>query len=464
MSQDIPIRHLPRSLQELPPRLARLCLQTETFMREDIAPAISSSCEPEQRPRTLSPCHSGQTAPAAFENRGILIACSGGCDSTALLLMLHCLAPRLGCRLAVAHLDHQLRPESAQEAEYVRALSNALGLPFIHAATNVASLAAARATGIEETARHARYNFLESARKESGCDYIATAHHLNDLAEDILMRLLRGTGWPALGGMDAFCPARRLIRPLLVTKRNKLEDFLSALSIPWCEDASNADPAYLRNRIRSTLLPLFLQENPAFLESAEGLWRLARTDSEHWSQQVDNILFSQDVMKNDRLFLTEVSGKDTSPGSSPGSSRAVPAQTREKTPCANPTSPAGSNSSGNSISSASCTGNASFTTSASPDGCANGPSSRQKTQTQSASGSTPSSIVLSKTDLKRASKALRLRLYKRSLELLGPGQPLLENLLRLDAAWLRNQGGCKVQFPGGKTATITRGSILFSRS
>ncbi|GFM35552.1 tRNA(Ile)-lysidine synthase [Desulfovibrio psychrotolerans] len=393
-------------------------------MRGDIAPAILSSCGPGQRHPSLSPCNSGQTAPAAFENRGILVACSGGCDSTALLLILHCLAPRLGCRLAVAHLDHQLRPESAQEAEYVRAICAALELPFFHAAQNIAVLSAERGTGIEETARHARYAFLESARRESGCDYLATAHHLNDLAEDILMRLLRGTGWPALGGMDAFCSARRLIRPLLVTKRNKLENFLSALSIPWCEDASNTDPAYLRNRIRSTLLPLFLQENPAFLHAMEGLWRLARTDSDHWSVQVDNILFSQAVMKNHRLCLTDVSAKSTHPASSP----VVLTEKKENMPCANVSPPH-------------------------PD-----------TLPQCPSGNAPSPIVLSKSDLECASKALRLRLYKRCVERLGPGQPLLENLLRLDTVWQRNQGGSTVQFPGGKTATITSGNILFSRS
>ncbi|MFV0349792.1 MAG: tRNA lysidine(34) synthetase TilS [Halodesulfovibrio sp.] len=258
---------LPAALRDLTPAQARLCLQVEQFIRE----GMGLSTE-------------------ALTGAGLLVACSGGCDSTALLIVLRCLQERLGCRLAVAHLDHRLRPESSDEAAIVQQRCSAMGIPCKLGSEDVAALAQEAGTGIEEAARNARYAFLEKARAELGCDYIATAHHLNDLAEDMLMRLMRGTGWPALGGMEATCTARRLIRPLLVTERNKLEAFLEESGIAWCEDSSNSDPAYLRNRVRAEFLPLFMRENPAFLSSVAGLWRLARTDAEHWQQEEDNIL------------------------------------------------------------------------------------------------------------------------------------------------------------------------------
>ncbi|UZP68353.1 tRNA lysidine(34) synthetase TilS [Desulfovibrio mangrovi] len=372
-------QHLPRSLRELTPAQARLCLQAEQFLRE------GSGLEKN-----------------ALTGKGLLIACSGGCDSTALLFILLCLKNRLGCRLTVAHLDHCLRPESAVEADHVRRLCALLDLPCSVGREDVAARARQHGIGIEEAARDARYAFLEKARQEHACDFIATAHHLNDLAEDVLMRLLRGTGWPALGGMEAFCTDRQLIRPLLVTERNKLETFLAESAIGWCEDASNADPAYLRNRIRADFLPLFLRENPAFLTSIAGLWRLARTDAEHWTSAEENILSSlkKTTSAKDSLESFSEHKEGTAPLSPPP---AFPGYDKKQ------------------------------------------------------------DILLPKKHLASAGKALRLRLYKRCLEKLGTGQALLEGLEKLDAVWLRNEGGKTIQFPGGKTATITGGNILFSR-
>ena len=242
----------PIRLQDLAPRSARLCLEVERFLQEDLH--------------------------LDLVGKVLLVAVSGGLDSTALLLVLSCLRPRLGCRLLAAHLDHDLRPSSSYDAEFVAGLCASLGIPCRTTKKDVAGHAKAHALGLEEAGRELRYAYLEETRHQLQADILVVAHQLNDLAEDLLMRLLRGAGWPGLAGMKAWDPDRRLLRPLLLTPRASLEELLRSQNMAWREDPTNADTAYLRNRIRHQLLPLFLRENPQFLKNAAGLWRLGRLD------------------------------------------------------------------------------------------------------------------------------------------------------------------------------------------
>lgn len=319
-------------LQELPPRAARLCLEVERFMRRELA--------------------------FAPQGRELLLAYSGGADSKALFFILLALLPRLGCSLALVHLDHGLRPTSARELEEARELAAKHGLACHARRVDVERLAGERKIGSEEAGRLARQEFFaELLAKDSG-RWIATGHQLNDLAEDQLMRLLRGAGWPALGGMGGLDARRRILRPILLTPRLELENFLTLLGQGWIRDPLNEDPAYLRNRVRAEILPLFQRENPAFLDNAADLWRLARYD---------------------------------------GAAAAMPV----------------------------------------PGG------------------------PLEQEYLAALPRSARLRAYKRKLEELGPGQPLLRNLLALDDAWLSGRGGKQIQFPGGKTAHLRRGAIEF---
>ena len=246
---------LPPTLQRLSPHQARFCLTAARFMEKELALSLA-----------------GQR---------ILVAYSGGADSTALLLALHYLAPGKDFSLCAAHLDHSLRPASAREADECRRLCLRLNIPFFTRRLDIAAISRKNGTGLEECARRERYAFLSSVALQENCDWIAAAHNQNDLAEDILMRLIRGAGWPGLGGMPALDWKRHLVRPLLLHPREAIEDFLVGLGVNWATDESNTDPAYLRNRVRSSLLPLILQENPSFLDSAAGLWRLARID-EAW--------------------------------------------------------------------------------------------------------------------------------------------------------------------------------------
>jgi len=225
-----------------------------------------------------------------FSHEGSVVGCSGGADSTALLLLTAMLCRKNGGTLTAAHLDHGLRPESGAEARFVTALCEKLDIPVFIEAHDIALRAKERRTGLEETGRQARYELFERVRQAQGARHILVAHQLNDLAEDQLMRLMRGAGWPALGGMTAHDPGRFLLRPLLLTPRNALENFLKVCGQLWQVDASNYDRATTRNRVRLDILPALLRENPAYLDAAARLWRQARVDAKYDDESVANLL------------------------------------------------------------------------------------------------------------------------------------------------------------------------------
>lgn len=243
-------------LQDLPPAAARFCLAVERFCTQELR--------------------------LELKGKRILAAFSGGADSLALLLALHCLCPRLGSSLVLGHLDHGLRASSGQEALAAETLARQLGLACIMKKADVAALAKERGIGLEEAGRVARLNFFADARIQEGCDWVALGHQLNDLAEDSLMRLMRGAGWPGLGGMAGCDDARRLFRPLLLLPRAAIDEFAAVFAVAPVVDVMNDDTAYLRNRVRKSVLPLFLVENPAFLDTVAQRWRMARLDTAYF--------------------------------------------------------------------------------------------------------------------------------------------------------------------------------------
>ncbi|QJB58494.1 tRNA lysidine(34) synthetase TilS [Pseudodesulfovibrio sp. zrk46] len=247
---------IPHSLQELPPKWAHFCLHIEQFVRDELFFEL------------------GQ--------KKLVVAFSGGVDSTALLLCLYYLSQKNNGNIIAAHLNHQLRPESTDDAVWAANLCSHLGITYIQKDVDVASLAEKMGIGVEEAGRNARYNFFHSVKDDNQADAIAVGHHLGDLCEDVLMRLIRGTGWPGLSGMEGWDEKRKLFRPFLLTNKGKLEAFLSTIGATWREDLSNSDQAWTRNRVRCTLLPLFLKENPNFPKSIARLWKLGRIDKAFW--------------------------------------------------------------------------------------------------------------------------------------------------------------------------------------
>jgi tRNA(Ile)-lysidine synthase len=196
----------------------------------------------------------------------VLVAVSGGVDSVVLLDCLHRLAPPLAFRLHVAHLDHGLRGEAgAADAAFVQELAGVLGLPATVKHLPPGALTA-RGRSLQEAARAARYAFLAEAAEGAGAIRIAVAHTADDVAETVLMNLLRGSGPAGLRGIPPIRD-RRVIRPLLTVRKEQVEAFARARRLRFRPDPSNADPRFLRNRIRQRLLPFLEKEfNPQVVE------------------------------------------------------------------------------------------------------------------------------------------------------------------------------------------------------
>jgi tRNA(Ile)-lysidine synthase len=205
-----------------------------------------------------------------------LVAASGGPDSTALLYSLSTLAAGRRWRLAVAHLDHALRPESADDAAFVRQQAASLGLPFFSARVDVQSLPAGVGRSTEEAARLARRSFLRRAAREFGADAVALGHTVDDQAETVLLNLTRGAGTLGLAAMP---PAAGIfVRPLLARSRADVLAYLGELGVPWREDPTNRDPSFLRNWFRLEVLPTLEARVPGVRTSFAALAAGARAD------------------------------------------------------------------------------------------------------------------------------------------------------------------------------------------
>jgi len=210
----------------------------------------------------------------------IIVAVSGGADSVSLLRgILQATKPE---RLCVAHLDHQLRgADSTADANWVAELSQGLQVEHIGGLRDVYALAEELGIGMEEAARRARYEFLESAAKQFNASAIALAHTASDQAETVLHHILRGTGLSGLGGMQVLrplTPTVKLFRPMLEIRRDEVLRFLLELGQGYRDDLSNSDPVYTRNRIRHKLLPLLERDfNPHVVDS---LLRLSKQAGE----------------------------------------------------------------------------------------------------------------------------------------------------------------------------------------
>ena len=200
----------------------------------------------------------------------VLVAVSGGADSVALLDVLSALARPLDLKLHALHVHHGLRAEAEPEADFVRAFCRELAVPFHLERVAVRRVSVPGADppwqGLEAEARRARYGAFRACAAAVGASAVATGHTADDQAETVLMRLLQGAGPRGLGGI---APVRRpYVRPLLERRRAEVEAHLRARGLSWVEDASNRDPAFLRNRIRHDLVPFLVERwDPALAAS-----------------------------------------------------------------------------------------------------------------------------------------------------------------------------------------------------
>lgn len=222
----------------------------------------------------------------------LLVALSGGADSMALLHLLHLLAPELALTLSVAHLNHGIRGAAATRDQlFSRRAAEALGLPFYTATADVPAQAERDRTGLEEAARRARHAFLHEIAEACGATRIAVGHHKGDMAEQLLLNLLRGAGPRGLGAMEPVTESG-IIRPLIDLSREDLACWLKARGIGHVTDATNSDTAYTRNRVRHLLIPLLEAHfNPSTVDTLARTAALLR-EEEDWLEEVTEAAYT----------------------------------------------------------------------------------------------------------------------------------------------------------------------------
>jgi len=221
----------------------------------------------------------------------VLVAVSGGPDSVALAHVLLTLAVEYSLRPAIAHLNHCLRgSDSDRDAEFVIALARQLGVPVYAERKDVFAFQRSRRLSLEEAGRRSRYDFFDAVSAKYGFNKIALGHHSDDNAELVLLNLLRGSGPLGLSGI---APVREgnIVRPLIRLRRSEIINYLAEKKLPYVTDASNTDPAFIRNKIRHHLIPeLQTAYNPRIIETLNRLGDIQRAEDRWFDNALEPIL------------------------------------------------------------------------------------------------------------------------------------------------------------------------------
>ena len=246
----------------------------------------------------------------------VCCAVSGGADSVALLLALgaeNAQKEPLGLVLSAVHVHHGLRGTEADGDErFVRELCARLGVPLVVERVDTAARQATEREGLEEAARELRYAVFRRLLTDGRADLVATAHTLDDQAETVVMKLLRGAWTEGLGGIspvlemsepagmrigvvgdnasDAQAKGRRVLRPLLGVRRAEIETFLRDAGQSWCEDRSNRDLSLTRNRVRHELMPTLRGFNPGLDGLLGRTAAIARDEENYWRAEISRLL------------------------------------------------------------------------------------------------------------------------------------------------------------------------------
>jgi tRNA(Ile)-lysidine synthase len=223
------------------------------------------------------------------ENK-VLVGVSGGADSLFLLNLLS----RSNYPFIVAHLNHQLRPEAEDDAQFVENLTGRLGIPFILGKEDVVAFAERYGLSIEEAARHLRYSFLFENAKQVGAQAVLVAHHADDQIETVLMHFLRGSGLAGLRGMqywslpNPWSEEIPLVRPLLEFWREEIDQYLKDQNLEPIEDKTNRDTTIFRNRLRHELIPFLTSYNPGIRKVLYRMSQVLNADYEILEGIVDS--------------------------------------------------------------------------------------------------------------------------------------------------------------------------------
>ena len=212
----------------------------------------------------------------------ILVAFSGGADSSALLYMLAAYAKTNGGRIYAAHVNHMIRGEEADhDEEFCKSFADSLGVELFVCRRDVPEYAKITSQSVETAARQVRYEFFDEIMKEHGIPILATAHNANDNLETIIFNICRGCGLTGVSGIPQSRPCKHgtVVRPILYMSRTEILDFCHQNSLDFVTDSTNTDTDYTRNKIRAQIIPILTEINSAAVENAARLSQSLREDS-----------------------------------------------------------------------------------------------------------------------------------------------------------------------------------------
>jgi tRNA(Ile)-lysidine synthase len=226
----------------------------------------------------------------AKKGERLLLGISGGPDSIALLHLFLGIRQELKLDLVACHFNHCLRDEADSEEQFVKNICKAAGIRFISEKKEVKKFF--DGDSLEQTARNLRYDFFLKCSRETKIKKLALAHHEDDLAETVLMRIVRGAG---LRGLRGFLPISRyknitIIRPLIDTRKSVILQWLEEKELKYCVDQSNFSEEFLRNRLRLKLIPLLEELNPSIVDNLAALAQTVAIDYEFIEKAAHDLL------------------------------------------------------------------------------------------------------------------------------------------------------------------------------
>lgn len=237
------------------------------------------------------------------ENDKVVIGVSGGPDSICLLHLLYSIKKELGFEIVVAHINHQIRKVADSETEYVKDFCKNLGIECFVKKENITELAKKQKKGTEEAGRQVRYDFFEDVAQKTNSNKIATAHNSNDRAETVILNILRGSGISGLKGIEAMRD-NKYIRPLIFTKREKIEEYCQENNLNPKIDESNMENIYNRNKVRNIIIPYIEKEfNKNIIQTINRLSDVATEENEFLQKLTEEQYNTISTIENDTIIL-----------------------------------------------------------------------------------------------------------------------------------------------------------------